>query len=73
MPKEKCCALVSMTIGDHTGVGKYCTLPVLPAQIKHAKGNKDGQTHAILDPGRNATICTEILMNELKHKMHPPC
>lgn len=52
-------ALVSLKSGKDTGVGKDCSLAIVPVQIKVSTGNKSISTYAFLDPGSSATFCTK--------------
>ncbi|KAL7852267.1 hypothetical protein SRHO_G00180520 [Serrasalmus rhombeus] len=40
-------------------------LAIVPVQVKAKKGNKIVTSYAFLDPGSNASFCTERLMHEL--------
>lgn len=43
-------------------------LPVVPVQVKAAKGSQVLQVYALLDLGSTATFCSEALMSQLNRK-----
>lgn len=52
----------TMSACGHTGAGhSNSILPILPVQVKYAKGNKVIETYAFLDPGSTGTFCSETL------------
>jgi len=59
-------SLASTQMCGHIGAGSSSgILPILPVQVKSAKGNKIVQTYAFLDPGSTSTFCSESLMRKL--------
>ena len=59
-----CGATLSLT--EHTGAGTTdYKLAVVPVKVKANKGSRVIETYAFLDPGSNATFCTENLMEQL--------
>lgn len=58
--------VISKQMCGRTGAGKQdCVLSIVPVQVKAKGGNKILKTYAFLDPGSDATFCTEHLMRKL--------
>lgn len=57
---------IAMVSTEHAGVGTTdYKLAVVPVKVKMNKGSCVIETYAFLDPGSNATFCTEKLMEQL--------
>lgn len=54
----------SKPAGDEAG-DTNSSLAIVPVQVKAGKGSKVVNYYAFLDPGSNASFCTDKLMTEL--------
>lgn len=58
--------LVPAQTCGHIGAGSGSgILPILPVQVKSARGNQVVQTYAFLDTGSTSTFCSKSLMRKL--------
>ncbi|KAL7878212.1 hypothetical protein SRHO_G00048550 [Serrasalmus rhombeus] len=60
----------STELCGHIGAGdQESVLPIVPVNVKAAKGSHVLQVYALLDPGSSATFCSEELMSRLHMKV----
>ena len=66
LPNKKSVSHTPTSTCGHTGAGNSSgILPILPVQIKCAKGKKMIETYVFLDPGSTGTFCSEKLVDRL--------